>query len=320
MERERMVDIEKQFSIEAENELYVARFVGEKMHWGLGSIEAQDFTDVEKGEIAQRAIDSLIQVDEAQMPYSGCTDGRLRLRLGDGSAAPVREKLVGADTVTAFHMAEALGSVFYGKLDTAPLADRVRFVTDFLVQSGLKPSTHGPSCGAAASYPVIVENAIRLHETPGFTERQRLLLPEYNTDIQKRNIERYSQRLSKGLYDDWSEDLIRSAVLDTTGQKGVKELLDDGKGVHGHTEVLIARIKPRGVTLGATLFAAQMGGLEVFTVNDARQQHLAQLFGRGDLAEQDYLTAINASEDFQDAGHATLSRNLETLVIEQKAA
>lgn len=318
MEREKMVDIERQYAVEVENDLYVARFVGDKMDWGLGSIEAQDFTDAEKGEIAQRAIDSLIRVDEAQLPYSGCTDGRLRLRLGDGSAAPVREKLVGADTVTAFHMAEALGSSFYGNLDDAPLADRVRFVADFLVQCGLKPSTHGPSCGAAASYPVIVENAIRLHENTAFTERQKLLLTEHDSDIQNRNMERYKKRLSSGLYDDWSEDVIRQAVLDTTGQKGVKELLDDGKGVHGHTEVLIARIKPRGVTLGATLFAAQMGGLEVFTVNDARQQYLAQLFGRGDLKEADYLTAINASEDFQDAGHATLSRNLETLVIEAK--
>lgn len=97
-------------------------------------------------------------------------------------------------------------------------------------------------------------------------------------------------------------------------------MLDDGKGVHGHTEKLIARIKPRGVTIGATLFAARMGGDEVFIVNDARQEYLAQLFSRGDTNSLDFLTAINGSEDFQDAGHATLSRNLETLVIKQKAA
>lgn len=320
MERFPMIDVDKGYSIEVENDLYVARFVGERMSWGLGNIEAPDYDEAEKAEMARVALDSMVTIDTDELLFSGCTDGRLRLHLGDGSAAPVREKLVGADTVTAFHMAETVGEEFYGDLVDAPVKDRVNFVIRFLIANGLMPSTHGPSCGAAAGYPTILENAVNLSEKPEFTHRQGLLLPQYDREIQKKNVEGYKRRLEAGRYDGWSESIIREGVINTTGQRGVKDLLDDGKGVHGHTEKLIARIKPRGVTIGATLFAARMGGNEVFIVNDARQEYLAQLFSRGDTNSPDFLAAINGSEDFQDAGHATLSSNLETLVIEQKTA
>lgn len=312
-----MVDVVKQRPIETENELYIASFVGDKMDWGLGSIEAPDYTEAEKKEIAGLAIESMVKVSDSQMELSGCTDGRLRLHLADGSDAPVREKLVGADTVTAFQMAEALGERFY-KDPSAPLATRVKEVVDHLVNYGIKPSTHGPSCGAAAGFPAIVDNAIRLSENSRYIARQKALLPQYDEAIHHNVLKGYQQRLEKGLYDGWSEDLIRNAVLESTGEQGVKILLDDHKGVHGHQEIMIARVKPRGVTIKATLFAARANGAQLFTVNDARQEYLASTFARGNQHELDYLIALHASEDLQDAGHATLSKNLATLVIEAK--
>lgn len=317
MERERMVDIDIPRTIEVENEYYRAHYIGEKMDWGLGGIEAPDFNEAEKKEIAANVIESMVRVDTEEQRYSGCTDGRIRVQLADGTAAPVREKLVGADIITAFMMAEALGARFYPDPE-APLPERLKYVADFLLDNNYLPSTHGPSCGAAAGFVTIVENGLTLMEKPKYIQRQQLILPNYNADIHAEVRAGYKARLSRGLYNGWSEDLVRNAVLDSTGEKGVKMLLDDGTGVHGHNEGLIARIKPNGVTVGATQFSARMRGLQLFTVNDGRQERLAQLFGRGDTQEHDYLVALHASEDLQDSGHATLSKNLETLVVEAK--
>jgi hypothetical protein len=90
-------------------------------------------------------------------------------------------------------------------------------------------------------------------------------------------------------------------------------LRDDGRGVNGHVEELIARIQVQGVAIDEARLAEHTGGRGVFGENDTRLLALAELFGRG--RDEDYRIAYMAGEDFTDAGHGTLASNLRTVVI-----
>lgn len=304
-------------TITAENDRFIAWYLDDTLEYGVGAIVGGEHTNDEYQGMAEAALRSMVHVEESELAYSGCTDGRSRLPFADGSPAPVREKLVGADMMTAFHIAEDLGPAFYGT-DDMPLADRILFVARFLKQKGFMPSTHGPVCGAAAGYTSIIEHDSGFVKVAPYCKRQSLLLPNYNEDVHRDSVRHHVELLRSGTYKDWSDKLVTDAVLEVTGEKGIKQLHDNHDENHGHNEALIARLKVSGVTIGATLFASMLGGNQVFTVNDLRLERLTNVLCEG--IEDARLTdrARHAGEDFQDAGHATLAKDLPTLVIEEK--
>ncbi len=306
--------------VESRNGFYVAHLLPGRMEgWGVGSIGEPAGNLEAETEFIQDVVDSIVPVDSKELVFSDCTDGRLRLSLDDGSPVPVREKLVGADIMIAFHIAETLGSRFYAN-PRAALTERLDEVADFLFQGGYMPSTHY-GCGGAGSYPVITENAGRFIKVLGYVERQKLLLPSdtYDAALHARIADGYRQRATDGTYEGWSDRLVIDAVKRKVGGRGLISVQDDGRGVHGHVEGLIGRLKtPRGFAVDVNALARATGGKQLFTVNDTRMFEIAELFGRGH--DDDYLRALMAAEDLTDAGHGTLANNLPTVVIEQLAA
>ena len=291
------------------------RQIRDSLDWGVGAIKPQP---EHAGEGAQRMLvqavsDSLEEVAETEKAYSSCTDGRLPVKLLSGEPVPVREQIVGTDTIQFFHMAEVLGARFYKNPD-APLAERIQAVVDFMHENGLQPSTH-IACGAAAGYVSIIENLVTFTREAPFIDRQRMLLPAdvYDEVIRHKITAGYQDRLKRGLYDGWSDQLITDAVQRTGGERAIAELNDDGRGVHGHVEEMIIRIQVDGLAINEAKVASLTRGREVFGVNDLRMRRNAELLGRGQ--DEDYRMALMAAEDLTDGGHGTLASFLPTYVI-----
>jgi hypothetical protein len=112
-----------------------------------------------------------------------------------------------------------------------------------------------------------------------------------------------------------SADIFLEAVEAVSGKQAIAELQDDGRGVHGHVEEAIVRIKTPGYAIDEARLASLTGGREVFGVNDARMERMARLFGRG--TDNDFRIACMALEDFADCGHGTLANGLPTYIISQ---
>lgn len=303
--------------VEFTNGLYVAELapLSETTGWQEGSIDPGELSDEQLGPIIEAMLDSLGEVDPAELAFSDCTDSRYRLQLQNGLLVPNRQKLVGADTVTALVMAESLGRRFYGN-DKATPAERVDEVTQFLLDNGIMPSTHG-GCGAAGGFVAVLRNAVRFSVQPNFQNRQRRFVPVFDQGISDKTIKTVAHRLDSGLYEGYSDNLITDAVLKYTGPAGIAQYRDDGRGVKGHTELLIARIEGTDEALDVNALADATNGGQAFSVNDTRLEKLASLFGRGH--DEDYVTAYTAGEAFSDAGHGTLGRNLRTVTIRKAA-
>ena len=308
---------EQEQPIIAENELYTVQCIDDDFSYGLGLIEGEELSSRNVAHYAEAVLESLVTVSDEQLAFSGCTDGRSRLPFEDGSPAPVREKLVGADMVTAFHIAEDLGEAFYGAKDM-PLAKRALFVATYLKSQGYMPSTHGPTCGAAAGYTSIVGNAPQLFEVAEYKNRHRQLMNGYDQDVHRQAISHHEALLQQGDYQNWSDSMITDAVLETSGQKGVKRLHSDQTDNHGHNEILIARLQVAGVAVDATLFASIMNGEQVFSVNDNRLETVIETMCKD--VQNDTLVdrARHAGHDFQNAGHATLAKNMLTIIVAKK--
>lgn len=290
----------------------VATPIADNLAWGVGSIQpqtGQSTTD----DLIEVVLSCLADVDASQATYSACTDGRIPVRLLDGGTVPVREQMVGADMVSAFYIAESLGERFY-KNAAAPVAERVHEVAQFLKDNGIMPSSH-LGCGAAAGFAVITENAITFSKDERFAARLQALLPEgvYDAALYERMMQANQDRLQRGLYDDLSADVFLKAVEAASGQQAIAELKDDGRGVHGHVEEAIVRVRVPGKAIDEAKVAAMTGGREVFGVNDARMERIARLFGRG--ADEDYRIAYMALENFADCGHGTLASGLPTYIV-----
>ena len=287
----------------------------DSMSWGVGTIvpDPAHSSDDARHHLLNIVLDSMVVVSATEMHYSACTDGRVPVRLHNGEAVPVREQLVGADTMLVFHMAEVLGPRFY-RDPTAPLADRLREVVAFLRDNGLIASTH-IGCGAAAAYVAITKNLLRFTKNKQFTARQKQLLPEgiYSDELRAKINAGYRARLDKALYKDWSDQLVIDAVHSLSPDRAIAELNNDGRGVHGHVEEMIMRIQIADVAINELQIIARTHGREVFSVNDMRMRRLAGLIGRGQ--DEDYRLALMAAEDFTDAGHGTLAKNLPTYII-----
>ncbi|HYH74749.1 MAG TPA: hypothetical protein VD735_02195 [Candidatus Saccharimonadales bacterium] len=294
---------------------FIVTRIADDLSWGVGSIQPQDGlnNDADQQRLIETVIASLSRVNAAELAYSSCTDGRLPIKLLDGEAVPVREQIVGTDTMLFFHMAEALGSRFY-KDPNEPLAERIQEVIAFMRDSGLVPCTH-VACGAAAGYVPINENLVRFTAEPKFAARQQALLPEgvYDESLRATITKGYQDRLERGAYADWSDALLMEAVKTASGDHAIAELNDDQRGVHGHVEEQIVRIQVDGLAINETQVCARTSGREVFGVNDLRLQRHAQLIGRGQ--EEDYKIALMAAEDFTDGGHGTLAKDLPTYIV-----
>ncbi|MET1033276.1 MAG: hypothetical protein ABWX94_02145 [Candidatus Saccharimonadales bacterium] len=295
---------------------YVATQIHDDMSWGGGAIKPQaDYV----GEDAQvKLIEAVLQsiepVSDAELPYSSCTDGRIPVKLMNGEAIPVREQMVGADMVSAFYVAEILGDSFY-KNAAAPAVERVEEVAAFLQENGLLPSSH-IACGAGAGFVTIMENVAKYAADARFAARERELVPDgiYDADLHDTMIAAAQTRLAKKLYDDLSAQTFLDAVAKVSGDRAIAELKDDGRGVHGHVEEHIIRVRVPGYAINESKVAKITGGREVFGVSDTRIDKIARLFGRG--SDNDYRMAYMALEDFTDAGHGTLAAGLPTWVVE----
>lgn len=294
---------------------FTAQPITDDLSWGVGQIQPDaGLTSADsQHELTEAVLKSLAVVNESERQYSSCTDGRAPVCLYNGEAVPVREQLVGADTMLIFHMAEVLGSRFYKNPD-APLAERFYEVVLFIKENGLVPCTH-IGCGAAAAYVVIVRNLADFTADERFIARQKALLPEgvYSDELREQITDGYKDRLGKDLYKAWNDQLAMDAVKAESPDRAIAELNDDGRGVHGHVEEQIIRIKCDGVATNELQVVARTGGREVFSVNDNRMIRLAKLMGRGH--DEDYRLALMAAEDFTDGGHGTLARNLPTYII-----
>lgn len=285
--------------------------INDDLAWAVGAIQPLD-TDVDDN-LLQAVLASLAKVDDAQLPYSACTDGRLPVRLLNGDPVPIREQMVGADMVSAFYVAETVGSRFYKDPD-APVAERVREVAEFLKENGITPSTH-IGCGAAAGFVTITENAVTFSKDARFVARQKELLPEgvYDEALHAQMLAGNQERVKKGAYEGLSADVFVQVVEAVSGKQAIAELKDDGRGVHGHVEEAIVRIRVPNVAIDEAKLARLTNGREVFGVNDTRMQAIARLFSRGN--DTDYRMAMMALEGFADCGHGTLARNLPTYIV-----
>lgn len=289
---------------------YTATRISDSMSWGQGDIKPiETLASAEKqAELIGYVLESLEPVQEST--YSACTDGRTPDHLLDQeSYVPVRELLAGADIVTAFIGAEAIADIFYTDRHR-PAPDRIVELAHFLHSHGINPSSH-VGCGAATYFSTIVHNIKQFAATPEYTERLQSLLPESVYD--KQSYKNVIEALSSHNYSDVTADHFLDAASSIGGLHAIEVLRDDGRGIHGHVEEQIIRIRTRGVSINERKLSELSGGRQVFGINDERIARLAQLLGGSDT--HNVRLAHIAMEAFTDATHATLSKDLPTYII-----
>jgi hypothetical protein len=293
----------------------VAQRIEDALDWGLGAIQPSPvFTNAEdQRTLVEAVLDCLEPVSKKEQPYTACTDGRCPVRLLNDEPVPVREQMVGADIVSAFYAAEILGERFY-KDAQAPVIDRLKEVVAFLQENGYIPSTH-VGCGAAAGFATIAANIAIFATKDSFPARVRALLPEsaYDSALFNELLATNQKNLDCDAYGKLSADDFLQTIESASGKRAIAELKDDGRGVHGHVEEAIIRIRVPGYAINETKLTTLTNGREVFGVNDDRMEQLARIFGRGQDA--DYKLAYMALESFASAGHATLAKDLPTYIV-----
>jgi hypothetical protein len=290
--------------------------VQDDLSWGQGAIQPQAAYNsaADQQQLIEAVLQSIEPVAETELAYSACTDGRLPVKLLNGESIPVREQMVGADMVSAFYVAETLGASFYQN-PAAPVAERVADVAAFLKENGLLPSSH-IACGAGAGFVVIAQNILSFVTDTRYTARQQALLPSgiHDEAIRAQMLaDSLACLASNGLYEGLSAQTFLDAVEHISGKRAVAELNDDGRGVHGHVEEAIVRVRLDGQAINEAKVSELTGGREVFGVNDNRIEKLARMFARGN--DTDYRKAYMALEDFADAGHGTLATGLPTWIV-----
>jgi hypothetical protein len=228
----------------------------------------------------------------------------------------VREQLVGADIVSAFFAAEMLGNDFYTGMQESgnAAADRLQFVARFLKDNGWLPSSH-VGCGAAGGFVAILRNIVQFNEQPAYRARVQTLLPEgvFDQLLHRQLLARLTTLLDSNAYGSLRDTTFADAARTAAGDRAVAELKDDGRGVHGHMEEAIVRVRVAGKALDVAALAKATGGRQVFGMNDLRMDRLAHLLSRGN--EQQYRLALMALEEFADSGHGTLAKGLPTYVV-----
>lgn len=309
-------------TIRSKNGRFVAEFLPFSTNWMVGGIEGAALADLEsREELARAVMDCIEVVDVGQLAYSTCTDGRYRIKLDDNSTpVPVREQLVGTDTMLAFVAAEALGERFYGT-DTelySSVTKRLYKVVDFMLENGLKPTAH-VSCGAAGSFTGVMGKAMQFINSADYTARLQTLMPSgsYNSVIHHFIVGGYKSRLDSNVYEGYRDGLVADIIRERVGNDAVEHYLDDGRGVHGHREQAVMYLDEsiKGLAINPNTLSDTFDGLQVFGVNAARMMQLAKLFSDGGRSVMDYTTALIAMHDFSAAGHGTLAYTMRTAII-----
>lgn len=313
------VDSAKATKAAAKTDKLQARWLLEPANWMVGAIKGKAFADDREREaLTVAVIDSLQPVEASEAVYSSCTDGRQRESLLDEDRVPVREQLVGTDSIAAFVAAEALGERFYGKSDLyAPVEQRISKVIDFLLSNGYKPTAH-IACGAAGGFLTVLNRSTQFIDDSVYVERLKRLLPEgvYDPALHQLIVGSYQSRLDSGVYDGYRDGFVCELVERAVGLHAVEKYVDDGQGVHGHMEQAIVYLDQTitDMALNPNKLILEHG-LQVFAVNSNRADAIARLFSRGGSEEMDYKTARLAIEDFAAAGHGTLAYGMQTVVI-----
>jgi len=303
------------------NGKYSARFLKHANGWMAGAIAGKEFVYNEEREAFMADVfDCIEAVSKQQETFSTCTDGRKRLKLEDGSAVPVREQLVGTDTVSAFVAAEALGAHFYGETLYAPVEARIVKVIDHLLAHGYKPTAH-MSCGAAGGFTTVINRATQFIKDPAYVARlEQLTNGNYNDTLHHLIVGSYQSRLVSGIYENYRDGLIAEIVLDKVGPTALEYYDDDDRGVHGHREQAIVYLDQslEGYAINPNALIKKTDG-QVFGVNSSRIDALARVMSGDSHQGINYLTARLAIEDFSCAGHGTLASSMETIIVSKTA-
>jgi hypothetical protein len=301
----------------SKNGKYAAEFLSHPDKWMAGTIVGKQFKDdSERAAFITSVMECIEEVSEDQQTYSTCTDGRKRLHLDDGAQVPVREQLVGTDTMSAFVAAEALGVHFYGEDLYSPVATRIARVVDHMLINDYHPTAH-VSCGAAGGFTTVINRATQFIKDPAYTDRMRRLTDgAYSDTLHHLIVGSYQSRLVSGVYEGYRDGLVAEIVLDKVGPQAVEHYEDDNRGVHGHREQAVVYLDQsmKGLAFNPNALIEQTDS-QVFGINASRADDIARLMS-GDAGNGiEYLTARLAIEDFSCAGHGTLATGMQTIVV-----
>lgn len=303
---------------------FIAEYLPYSSQWMVGGIEGKAFESNAEREAVARDIMACIEpVSHAQQAYSTCTDGRERVKLDDGSPVPVREQMVGTDTMMAFVAAEALGERFYDRETElyASVTVRLNKVIDFLIKNGIQPTAH-IACGAAGGFIGVMGRAAQFINSADYTARLQSVMPAgtYDSVLHRFIVGGYRSRLDSNVYDGYYDGLATEIIREKAGPQAIEHYLNDGRGVNGHRESAIAYLDESisGQALNPVALD-KLSGQQIFAVNAARMRAIAALFSRGGTDQMDYVTALIAVHDFAAAGHGTLANSIDTMVIRSAA-
>lgn len=299
---------------------FTAEFLPYSSQWMVGGIAGLPLAAAEDQErLARDVMAHIVPVTADQTAYSTCTDGRRRVKLENGDSVPVREQMVGTDTMAAFVAAEALGERFYDRQTElyASVVVRLNRVVDFMLEHDLKPTAH-IACGAAGSFTGVMGRATQFIDSADYTARLQAVMPDgtYDSVLHRFIVGGYRSRLDSNVYEGYYDGLVAEIIREKVGSEAVECYLDDSRGVHGHLESVIAyldgSIKDMALSPNAL---ADTAGLQAFAVNTGRMDRLARLFSNGGRERMDYQTALIAIHDFAAAGHGTLANGMCTMII-----
>lgn len=303
--------------VESRDGRFEARFLAQPATWMAGAISGRTFaSDEERVAYVTDVLDAIEEVAEAEQCYSTCTDGRKRLKLEDGANVPVREQLVGTDTMAAFVAAESLGAHFYGDDLYKPVEVRIRKVVQHLLDNNYRPTAH-VACGAAGGFTTVINRSTQFIKDRNYVQRLAQLTGGiYSDTLHHLIVGSYQSRLDSGVYEGYQDGLVTAIVLEMVGPQAVEYYEDDNRGVHGHREQAIVYLDQtmQGLALNPNSLAAATDS-QVFGINSSRIDAIARVMSADEQHGIDYLTARLAIEDFSCAGHGTLASNMETLVI-----
>jgi hypothetical protein len=299
---------------------FVAQRISDDMEWGVGAIKPQEAyagRDVHH-ELVGAVLRNTVEVPEEELDLSTCTDGRLPLQLRNGEPVPVRKKLVGGNVVLGFAAAEALREegLFY-KDPTAPVDERIEEMAEWLYENDKMPSGHEP-CGAGTEFETIIGVTPTFAKNPLYVARTRFFIPRvYDPTVQAELVHGYQQRAARGDYAPLRPAMFVSAIERLTGPRGLADLHNDGRGVHGHVEELIARQRVGNYALDEGSLGMQTDGREAFATNDDEMDEIAQVIARrvDPNDRRVYQIARTAVENFTNSGHGGLSQGLPTWVV-----
>lgn len=296
---------------------YVATYLEETQPWMLGSIQGEEIVDpADRLYVAQSILQAVEPVTASRPKQTTCTDSRNRLGTADGNPeAVVAEQLVGMALVTSFAIAESLDG-FYPR-DDMTIEERLEYTAWFIEEDDEVVNRHR-GCGGGDSFDVILGNGVILGRDRSYRNRNRDLLPSglYDEKLFSKIHATTGEKIEAGVYRGYKGQMITDTVERRGGDRDVEIYDDDGRGVHGHRESVVARLTPEvgGVALSPGALAG-FDDLQAFAVNGSSQRRLAELFSNGGANAEAYATAYIAAEHFTNAAHGTLGHNLPTLVI-----